>query len=328
MQKTIFLIVSLISFLISLDAVYLKEEPKVPPCYYKNMGGELPEQVCQLREFLKALPPFDSTKKEDSISNALLFSGEPGTGKTMGAEQLAIESEAFIIPVILSDVADEAALISQKIDSLYKQAEQKIKEYKRPVILLFDDAELSSEHNKAILILNSFIDKQYKNPYIMTIVTMNKDITQLDKGFKDRSRLVQWPLPSYEKRVAIITFFKKRYECVMDQKGINSLAQQTDGFSCRNLEKIFEDAKKRAEREDAVFFGRKHLEQEIKKRRNELETEAVNLPPLSNNDLSWGQRHPYLKKTGEVIGSAAVGAIAVILYFMGGSGGGSGDSGS
>ncbi len=281
MQKNLLYSVLFISFLILTGSSNFQSAvPKDSPCQYENMGGELPERMCQLREFLKALPPYDKDKQQDSISNALLFSGKPGTGKTMGAHQLAVESGAFIIPVMMSDIANNASAISTKIDSLYEEAKKQIDNRKRPIIILFDDAELSSEHNKAILILNTFIDKAYKNPYIMTVVTMNKDIRQLDPGFKDRSRLIQWPLPSYENRVAIITLFKKRYGCVIDQRGIDYLAQQTEGFSCRNLEKIFMDGQELAKEEDAVFFGKKHLELVIEEKREELEAKGIELPPI------------------------------------------------
>src|SRR3972149_10695026 len=61
-------------------------------CRVNSLAGELPESVCQMRDFLKA---FNAQTAPFPGKNVILIYGELGTGKTTAAEAIAIEADVI-----------------------------------------------------------------------------------------------------------------------------------------------------------------------------------------------------------------------------------------
>ncbi len=296
-----------------------KTESDRSSCQFKNMAGDLPDKVCFYRAFLERLAQTEPDKNDAYLPKALLFSGPAGTGKTMGAEELATEINIEIIRHDMSKlIKDHGDNLATQIELIYEQEENKAHIFKKPTIILFDDTELKESHQQAMCILNSYIEGKEKSPYILTIITMNKDITQLDPGFQSRVDLVQWSLPSKENRKAVIYFYRDKLGFTIGADKVEELAKDMDGLSCRDIKNIFVEGAEKGKQEQAVFLGEKHVRQQLKNIKDESDAFNPPAPQPTVAELSWGQRHPYLKATGQAAGAAA---LVVIGIFIGGGGG-------
>ena len=93
-----------------------KQETKVKKksCKLEGMAGEQPEEVCQVKEFIKRIARLAKEgRKLYKGTSALLFCGKPGTGKTMATRKMLAEIAAY--QKTLEKKSEGAKTLSAKI---------------------------------------------------------------------------------------------------------------------------------------------------------------------------------------------------------------------
>jgi len=228
-------------------------------CHLEGLAGEEPEATCLLRDFLKTLSNYTPKNSRKFGSHGYLFFGPPGTGKSKSAQSIAQSSGSRIL---IYNVAATVKLLSHDphiIDEIYKKAKELLEQEGRPVLIVFDDVRNEDNQKDVLLILNSYIDEYFNNPYIVTVFTLNQDIKKLDPGLLNRCQAVEWELPDEENRLAIITLYANRSGSSLIPEFLRKLVALSQGWSGREIESAFRDAKKIMAQNKAGFLEQAYV---------------------------------------------------------------------
>jgi hypothetical protein len=137
---------------------------------------------------------------------AVLFSGQPGTGKTMAAEVVANELQMDIYRIDLSAVVSKYIGETEKnLSRIFREAEHS------DVILFFDEAdalfgkrsEVKDAHDRYANIEINYLLQQIETYEGLAILATNMR-QHLDEAFLRRMQVVvEFPMPGYEDRLRI-----------------------------------------------------------------------------------------------------------------------------
>lgn len=198
----------------SAQTVSIQAPTSKEPCKLLKLGGTQPQELCNLREFLKEAKKSIDRKPAQSV---ILYYGSAGTGKTTAAQEVANEASVPILFYVTSTLAtggmDEKFKGALAIKYVYQEAE-KLSEGKYPVVIIFDDIDgvarkdipkMATERQEALYELRYQLQKYVNHPRIITILTTNI-YKQIDWSISQRCSLVILPVPSEENRLEIIKF--------------------------------------------------------------------------------------------------------------------------
>jgi SpoVK/Ycf46/Vps4 family AAA+-type ATPase len=149
----------------------------------------------------------------------VLFSGPPGTGKTMAAEILAGELGLDLYQIDLSTVVSKYIGQTEKqLNSIFKEAEDS------QVVLCFDEAdalfgkrtEVKDAHDRYANIEVNYLLQRVEQYEGMVILATNLQ-RNLDEAFMRRLHVIDFPPPNEERRLRIWqTHFPKEAQCGTD----------------------------------------------------------------------------------------------------------------
>jgi MoxR-like ATPase len=166
----------------------------------------LEEILSHARHKVQVLDAWGFGAYGSGVGLACLFSGPPGTGKTMAASVLASELGLDLYQVDLARMVDKYIGETEKnLSRLFDEAER------APVVLLFDEADSlfgsrakveKAQDRYANLEINFLLQRMERFSGI-SILTSNRP-NDLDAAFKRRLRFrVHFPLPEAEQRAVL-----------------------------------------------------------------------------------------------------------------------------
>lgn len=190
----------------------------------------------------------------------MLFSGSPGTGKTMAAQVIASELQLDLYKIDLSSVVSKYIGETEKnLATIFQEAETS------NAILFFDEAdalfgkrtEVSDAHDRYANIETSYLLQKMEEYQGVVIMATNLR-GNMDDAFTRRIRfIVEFPFPDEASRLKIWQTHFPKESLLSDQIDYEYLSRELKiaGGSIKNI--VLNSAFLAAEKEDAI--GMKHI---------------------------------------------------------------------
>lgn len=207
------------------------------------------------------------------VPRGILFSGDPGTGKTLLAKAIAGESE---VPFIYMNASNFIELYvgtgAKRVRELFNMAKKN-----SPCVIFIDEIDAigqqrgsargSSENDQTINALLQEMDGFKDKGNIFVIAATNKP-DSLDKalvraGRFDRQIVIR-PPKDWNVRKDLFDFYLK--DCkVSDDVDTGTLAKQLVGFTGADISSVVNESKLIATMNDSVFIAMRDLEEAVDK---------------------------------------------------------------
>lgn len=207
------------------------------------------------------------------VPGGILFSGDPGTGKTLLAKAIAGESE---VPFIYMNASNFIELYvgtgAKRVRELFNMAKKN-----SPCVIFIDEIDAigqqrgsargSSENDQTINALLQEMDGFKDKGNIFVIAATNKP-DSLDKalvraGRFDRQIVIR-PPKDWNVRKDLFDFYLK--DCkVSDDVDTGTLAKQLVGFTGADISSVVNESKLIATMNDSVFIAMRDLEEAVDK---------------------------------------------------------------
>ncbi|MXR50951.1 CDC48 family AAA ATPase [Halovenus sp. WSH3] len=234
---------------------YVAESPETT---FADVGG-LAETKDRLREAVEwplAYGPLFEAASTDPPSGVLLY-GPPGTGKTLLAEAIAGESGVNFIRVAGPELLDRYVGETEKtIRELFDRARQTA-----PAIIFLDEIDAVANRRgeghevteRVVSQLLTEMDRAAEHPKLVVVAATNR-YDQLDPALLRPGRLeqhIEVPNPDEAARREILAVHTADTP-LGEEIDIDTLAEQTAGYSGAELESLVREASMRAVREVAT----------------------------------------------------------------------------
>lgn len=276
----LFLAIPFLLFYVMIKLLY-NSMPKIKPedllqksdVKFKDVIGH--DEVIDDLKFIVSLLKDPSKGKilGAEVPRGILFSGDPGTGKTLLAKAIAGESE---VPFIYMNASNFIELYvgtgAKRVRELFNTAKKN-----SPCVLFIDEIDAigqqrgsargSSENDQTINALLKEMDGFKDKGNIFVIAATNKP-DSLDKalvraGRFDRQIVIR-PPKDWNVRKDLFDFYLK--DCkVSDDVDTRSLAKQLVGFTGADINSVVNESKLIATMNDSVFISMGDLEEAIDK---------------------------------------------------------------
>ena len=234
---------------------YVAESPDTT---FADVGGlaETKEQLREAVEWPLSYGPLFEAAATDPPSGVLLY-GPPGTGKTLLAEAIAGESGVNFIRVAGPELLDRYVGETEKtIRELFDRARQTA-----PTIVFFDEIDAVANKRgeghevteRVVSQLLTELDRAADHPNLVVLAATNR-YDHLDPALVRPGRLeqhIEVPDPDRAARVEILGVHTADTP-LGEAVDIESLAEQTAGYSGAELESLVREASMRAVREVAT----------------------------------------------------------------------------
>lgn len=228
-------------------------KPEKPNTKFSDVRG-YPAIVKRLEKVVKYIKDEDKNKVKAELPKGVLLIGPPGTGKTLMARAVAGESD---IPIIVINTSGLMQMIGgvgvAKLKEAFKVAENEVKKYGQCIIFL-DELDsvgakrtnatdgVTDERVRILTFLLTKMDGFKPNSGIMIMAATNRaDI--LDPALVSRFTLqidVPLPISSNQREDILDRYLSKKQEenLLAEDVDIKWLADNTEGFSGRDLENL------------------------------------------------------------------------------------------
>jgi len=229
---------------ITSDSVELFK--RIPKVAFKDIKGDIPEEITRIVHKIKNRNYYQQCGLDDTAHEVLLV-GPPGTGKSSLAEAIATETgrDFYKLPAS-SLITSYQGSGSGNIKAVFEH----VRKAGRPSVIFIDEVDgisnsdiksNSYETDRTVKELQVQLDEQ--DPLIICVLATN-NFEQLSGALKDRfaHKTINVPLPNYGKRLAILKYYAENRKLNVGKDFLSKLAKLTDQLSCRNLEKLSEEA--------------------------------------------------------------------------------------
>ena len=217
---------------------------------FEDVAGldEEKEEMIEIVEFLKKPEKF--TKMGARIPKGVLLYGKPGTGKTLIAKAIAGEADVPFISMSGSEFIEMfAGLGASRVRKLFERARKLA-----PCIVFIDEIDAigsrrssnngaESENNQTLNQLLVEMDGFSSEETIIVLAATNRP-EMLDKALLRPGRFdrqITIPTPDLKGRLSILKIHSKDKR-LSDQVNLESIAEDTAGFTGAELENILNEA--------------------------------------------------------------------------------------
>ncbi|MFB6224358.1 MAG: CDC48 family AAA ATPase, partial [Haloarcula sp.] len=232
-----------------------------PTATFDDVGGlaEVKQTLTETIEWPLAYGELFTATNTDPPSGILLY-GPPGTGKTLLARAVAGESDVNFIHVAGPEIMDRYVGESEEaVRELFERARQTA-----PSIIFLDEIDAIASHRgqgnevteRVVSQLLAELDGITENPNLVVLAATNRR-DMIDDALLRPGRLeqhVEVPNPDREARAEILAVHTDGKPLAEDVY-LESLAEETEGFSGAQLEAVVREASMLAIREVASEYG-------------------------------------------------------------------------
>lgn len=219
---------------------------RIPKIAFKDIKGDIPEEITRIVHRIKNSEYYKQCGLDDTAHEVLLV-GPPGTGKSSLAEAIATETgrDFYKLPAS-SLITSYQGSGSGNIRAIFEY----VRRAGKPSVIFIDEVDGISnsdiksntgESDRTVKELQVQLD--FQDPLIICILATN-NFEQLSGAIKDRfaHKTINVPLPNYGKRLAILKYYAETQKLNVSKDFISKLAKLTEQLSCRNLEKLSDEA--------------------------------------------------------------------------------------
>ncbi len=255
---------------------------------FKDIVGleEQLAEVSMIATYLKYPEQFSRVGAE--IPHGILLSGPPGNGKTLIAKALANEAECNFMYISASEfIKKYVGTGAETIRNIFQRARNA-----KPTIIFIDEIDAigaisrdsqhtNGEYRNTLNELLCQLDGFNSDPSVIVIAATNAaDI--LDPALKRSGRfdcIIMVPEPDYQARLALakhycgklpsVRYGKENDPQALSDRYFETVATQTEGLCCADLENLFKTAAKYAAMANELEVRRDHVDKSLKKLRKE-----------------------------------------------------------
>lgn len=234
---------------------------------FKDIAGYeyVKEELAEIIDFLNNPKEFEKYTKK--MPKGVLLEGPPGNGKTLFAKAVAGETKTPFFQISAADIEDKyVGSGAKRVEKIFKTVRKKAEESGK-VILFIDEIDAVGmkresrtvqETNQTINKLLTEMDGFDKDTKVIIIAATNLSV-MLDSALTRSGRfdrIIAIERPSIEEREAVINLYLNKKgdliaEEVYQENYAHVLAQQTEGFSNADLDKLVNEASLIAKKKNA-----------------------------------------------------------------------------
>ncbi|MDX1535991.1 MAG: ATP-binding protein [Candidatus Spechtbacterales bacterium] len=191
----------------------------------------------ELDQYIEYLKHFKEAEKFNvELNSGVVFTGQPGTGKTLCARYIATRSGAHFVDVqkFLNLRGDDVDLAGSHFSTLFKLAREFVAERKHPIVLFFDEFESFLENKDIVKQLKQELSGlEGKSKGVFVIATTNNPI-RIDPALLRDGRIgdkIHFSPPNRKAKKQLLEYYAMKGKNYADDIDFESLSFLIDAGS-------------------------------------------------------------------------------------------------
>ncbi len=225
---------------------YFNDEETIDPNLINQVIKQAPDYI---KSFIDTIQDRNEMLRNVQLQRLLLH-GPSGTGKTLLAKAIALQSVRKYYFIQTPDLLDSWKNCHQNL----KKEIDFLAKYKEPIAIIFDEMDQITDQYKnknssdsaMPTAFWSMLDRCKRSfPHFLIIGTTNNRRNDFPPQVTSRfgkSNIISIPNPAFEIRQQVICYCLKERTHNLSENDIVDFAQRIDGRSCREIESIINDS--------------------------------------------------------------------------------------